>query len=172
MQRLIGSRRAIAEAKPNTRFIFAMNQKNVAIVSIAIACGGFLLLHSAGPVSAATAQPATMQTSAQRSETFGTLTSAQLAAMLQKKDFFFVNVHVPYAGEIKNTDAFIAYDKIADNLAKLPADKDAKIVLYCRSGHMSSLAARELTRLGYSQVSHLGGGMVDWKKNGYEIIQK
>lgn len=109
---------------------------------------------------------------AQGSEAFGTLTSAQLAAMLQKKDFFFVNVHVPYAGEIKNTDAFIAYDKIADNVDKLPADKSAKIVLYCQSGRMSDTAARELARLGYSQVSHLTGGMIDWKKSGYEIIQR
>ncbi len=103
---------------------------------------------------------------------FTTLTSSQLAAMLEKKDFFFVNVHTSYEGEIKNTDTFIVFDKIADNLDKLPKDKDAKIVLYCRSGRMSEIAARELTRLGFSQVSHLVGGMIDWKKSGYEIIEK
>jgi rhodanese-related sulfurtransferase len=103
---------------------------------------------------------------------FTTLTSTQLAAMLQKKDFFFVNVHTPYEGEIKSTDAFIVFDKIAANLDKLPADKNAKIVLYCRSGRMSEIAARELASLGYTQVSHLSGGMIDWKKNGYEIVEK
>lgn len=103
---------------------------------------------------------------------FTTLTSFQLAAMLEKKDFFFVNVHTPYEGEIKNTDAFIVFDKIADNLDKLPKDKTAKIVLYCRSGHMSDIAARELTKLGFSQVSHLSGGMIDWKKSGYEVVEK
>jgi rhodanese-related sulfurtransferase len=101
-----------------------------------------------------------------------TVTSAQLAKMLRQKDFFFVNVHTPYEGEIKNTDAFIVFDKIADNLDKLPKDKTAKIVLYCRSGRMSEIAARELMLLGYSQVSHLSGGMNDWKKSGYEIIEK
>ena len=35
---------------------------------------------------------------------------------------------------------------------------------------MSAIAARELSRIGYTQVSHLSGGMIDWKKNGYEII--
>ena len=103
---------------------------------------------------------------------FETLTSFQLAAMLAKKDFFFVNVHTPYEGEIKNTDAFIVFDKIADNLDKLPKDKTAKIVLYCRSGRMSEIAARELAQLGFSQVSHLSGGMIDWKKSGYEIVEK
>ena len=103
---------------------------------------------------------------------FATLTSSQLAAMLEKKDFFFVNVHTPYEGEIKNTDAFIAFDKVADNLDKLPKDKTARIVLYCRSGRMSEIAAQELVQLGFSQVSHLSGGMIDWKKSGYEVIQK
>uniref|UniRef100_UPI0037045629 rhodanese-like domain-containing protein n=1 Tax=Mesorhizobium atlanticum TaxID=2233532 RepID=UPI0037045629 len=103
---------------------------------------------------------------------FTTLTSVQLAAMLEKKDFFFVNVHTPYEGEIKDTDAFIVFDKIADNLDKLPKDRSAKIVLYCRSGRMSEIAARKLTQLGFSQVSHLSGGMIDWKQSGYEIIEK
>ena len=103
---------------------------------------------------------------------FTTLTSFQLAEMLKKKDFFFVNVHTPYEGEIRNTDAFIVFDKIADNLDKLPKDRSAKIVLYCRSGRMSEIAARELTQLGFSQVSHLSGGMIDWKKSGYDILEK
>ena len=103
---------------------------------------------------------------------FTTLTSFQLAAMLETKDFFFVNVHTPYEGEIKNTDAFVVFDTIADNLDKLPQDKTAKIVLYCRSGRMSEIAARQLTQLGFSQVSHLSGGMIDWKKSGYVIVEK
>src|SRR3989344_3076032 len=100
---------------------------------------------------------------------FTTLTSVQLVEMLKQKDFFFVNVHIPYEGDIKNTDAFISYDKIANNLDKLPKDKTAKIVLYCRSGRMSEIAAQELVRLGYTQVSHLSGGMIDWKNNGMQL---
>jgi rhodanese-related sulfurtransferase len=100
------------------------------------------------------------------------LTGLQLAAMLAQKSFFLVNVHIPYEGEIKDTDAFIAYDSIADNLDKLPQDKNAKIVVYCRSGRMSAIAARELVRLGFTQVSDLAGGMIDWKKSGYKIIAK
>ena len=53
-----------------------------------------------------------------------------------------------------------------------PKDKSAPIVLYCRSGRMSEIAARELARLGYKHVSHLSGGMNDWKSSGYELIQK
>ena len=103
---------------------------------------------------------------------FTTITSAQLDTMLQNKDFLFVNVHIPYEGEIKGTDALIVFDKIAENLDKLPQDRSAKIVLYCRSGRMSEIAALELVRLGYTDVSHLRGGMIDWKANGYDIINR
>ena len=106
------------------------------------------------------------------SNSFTTITSAQLSTMLKQKDFFFANVHIPYEGEIKDSDAFIPYDKITDNLDKLPKDKTAKIVLYCQSGRMSEIAEKELVSLGYTQVSHLSGGMIDWKNNAYEIIER
>ena len=150
-----------------------MQTITIIIFVLVIIFGGFLLLRKSPQE---TAEPRTqsevIQTPAQEAANFTTLTSAQLVAMLKQKDFFFANVHIPYEGEIKNTDAFIPYDKIADNLDKLPKDKNAKIVLYCRSGRMSEIAAQELSQLGYTQVSHLSGGMIDWKKNGYEIIEK
>lgn len=118
-------------------------------------------------------RPAILQAQEQASEQgFAILKSAELAVMLQEKDFVFVNVHVPYEGEIANTDVFIPYDRIADNLDKLPKDKGAKIVLYCRSGRMSESAARALVQLGYTRVSHLAGGMNDWKRSRNQIIGK
>ena len=69
-------------------------------------------------------------------------------------------------------DKIIVYDSMADNLDKLPQDKNTKIVVYCLSGGMSAIAARELVRLGFTQVSDLAGGMIDWEKSGYKIIAK
>ena len=103
---------------------------------------------------------------------FSTITSDQLAARLARKDFFFVNVHIPYEGEIEQTDAYIAFDKIAENLDRLPQDRNAEIVLYCRSGRMSEIAANDLAGRGFTQVSHLAGGMIDWQRSGHQILQR
>ncbi len=112
------------------------------------------------------------QTQSTQTLSFQNITSSELAAMLDQKDFFFVNVHIPYEGELKKTDAFIPYNKIDKNLSRLPKDKNAKIVLYCRSGRMSEIAAQKLTNLGYTNVYNHTGGMIDWEAKGYAVIKK
>lgn len=122
-----------------------------------LAVAALAVMGSSGPLIVTTSHAAERATAA-----FQTISSAQLATMLEHKDFAFINVHVPYEGEIASTDAFIAFDHVADNLDLLPADQSAPIVLYCRSGRMSEIAANELVKLGYTNVSHLDGGMNAW----------
>ena len=92
----------------------------------------------------------------------------ELQTMLANKDFSFVNVHIPFEGNIANTDLSIPFDQIAQNLDKLP-DKNARIVLYCRSGRMSAIAAETLVGLGYTNVWNLSGGMSAWEQAGLKI---
>ena len=100
------------------------------------------------------------------------VTVADLQTMLAKKDFTFVNVHIPFEGNIAKTDQSIPYDQIGQNLEKLPADKNAQIVLYCRSGRMSTIAAKTLVGLGYTNIWNLSGGMVAWEQAGLPIDHK
>ncbi len=100
------------------------------------------------------------------------VTPQELSAILKAKDFYLVNVHIPYAGVISGTDAFIPYDQTASLIAKYPKDKNAALVVYCRSGHMSAIAAKELVRLGYTNVLDLEGGMIAWEQAGLPLLGK
>ncbi len=97
------------------------------------------------------------------------ISSKDLNAMMKNKDFVLVNVHTPFTGNIPATDLSIPYDQIGQSLSQLPADKNAKIVLYCRSGRMSQMAAEQLISLGYTNIWNLDGGMAGWELAGYEI---
>ncbi|GBD93239.1 molybdopterin biosynthesis protein MoeB [bacterium BMS3Abin05] len=103
---------------------------------------------------------------------FQALSAAQLKTQLKKKDFLLVNVHIPYAGELPETDFFVPFNQIKQNIDKFPKDKNAKIVVYCRGGHMSIIAAGTLAKLGYKNVYYLSGGMRAWTKAGNKLIMR
>jgi len=97
------------------------------------------------------------------------ISADELNTWLMNKNFTFINVHIPFEGNIAKTDLSIPYDQISQTLDKLPPDKSAKIVLYCRSGRMSTIAAETLVGLGYTNVWNLAGGMQAWEKAGLII---
>ena len=92
---------------------------------------------------------------------------SDLQQMLEKKDFTFVNVHIPFEGDIPNTNLSIAYNEIDQYLDELPAEKDAKIVLYCRSDRMSGIASETLVGLGYTDLLTLTAAWSPGKKPDY-----
>ncbi len=95
----------------------------------------------------------------------------ELATMLEDKDFVFINTHIPYEGEIEQTDLFLPYDEAAALVDQLPSDKTAKIVVYCRSDRMSRIAADEWAAAGYTNLFNLEGGFVAWEEAGYPLLQ-
>jgi rhodanese-related sulfurtransferase len=100
------------------------------------------------------------------------VTADQLAAMLTHKDFTLVNVKTPYIGEIDGTDLYIPYDHLAANASALPGNKGARILVYCRSGAESAIAAQTLLDLRYTNVWNLDGGMNAWQASGRTLVQK
>ena len=101
--------------------------------------------------------------------TYQNITSEDLKQIMQSKDFTLIDVHIPQQFHIVGTDKFIPYNTIDQRLTDLPSDKNAKIILYCRSGSMSKIAAQTLADLGYNNVYDLQGGLNAWKEAGYSI---
>jgi rhodanese-related sulfurtransferase len=114
-------------------------------------------------------QARTPATPAEDGSGYRDLTVDQLAQMMESEAFTLVNVHVPYAGDLPGTDLSVPFNEIGDNLDQLPA-RDAPIVLYCRSGSMSTTAAEVLVSLGYTNVMELDGGMQAWTAAGYQLV--
>ena len=61
----------------------------------------------------------------------------------------------------------IPHDQVASRLAEIPKDKD--VVLYCRSGRRSGLAAETLEANGYKDLQLLQGDMPGWEKAGLPV---
>ena len=84
-----------------------------------------------------------------------------------EKDYILLDVrtqeeydekHIPGAVLIPNTE-------IAELAETVMPDKDQLILVYCRSGRRSKLAAEALAELGYTNIREFGG-IVDWP---YEV---
>ena len=88
-------------------------------------------------------------------------------AALEQPDAVVINVHVPYDGEIKDTDLFMPFNDI--DAAALPSDRATPLAVYCRSDTMSAEAVLTLTRLGYTNTVELDGGMNAWRASGRTV---
>ena len=69
-------------------------------------------------------------------------------------------------GHIADAILIPEYEITARAEKELP-DKDALILVYCRSGRRSKIASEELVKLGYTNVQEFGG-IIDWP---YEIVK-
>ena len=66
--------------------------------------------------------------------------------------------HIPGATQI-------SHEEIIEKAEEVLTDKDQLILVYCRSGRRSKLAAEALVELGYTNIKEFGG-IIDWP---YEV---
>ena len=96
----------------------------------------------------------------------------QFAKMMDQKDFILINVHIPYYGEIAQTDLLVPFNAIEQQKNDLPKDKNARIVVYCMMGPMGDIAAEKLASMGYARVSNFQGGMMAWTQSGRHLQRR
>lgn len=96
-----------------------------------------------------------------------TIDASSLKQLLNQQAVILVDVREPseHAGE-KISGSVLAPLSNFDP-ANFPIDSTKPTVLYCQSGNRSTQAARKLFASGVGEVSHLEGGLNQWKQRGY-----
>jgi rhodanese-related sulfurtransferase len=106
------------------------------------------------------------------------LTVQQLRAGLTKahsmpqKGFILIDVRSAEehaTGFIPGTDLNIDFREIQARHRDIGAQPDDHLVVYCQSGHRSSIAAETLADLGYRHVYNVTGSMNAWLAAGFPI---
>ena len=70
-------------------------------------------------------------------------------------------------GHIENA-VLVPNESIVSEMPEAPPDKEATLLVYCRSGRRSKDAAQKLLALGYQSVYDFGG-VIDWP---YELVKE
>src|SRR5690606_13122864 len=105
-------------------------------------------------------------------EGFYSVKADKLNEMLIENPPFIVDVRS--TGEW-NKDGYIEgsinlpFNDVFANMDQLPAEKDAKIVVLCASGHRGGIIMMALRMMGYTDVSNLAGGLNAWKAAGLPV---
>ena len=104
---------------------------------------------------------------------YGTINAETLnTEMIENSDLYVIDVREPSeleeVGHIPGA-VNIPVKTLADNPALLPADLDAPIAVYCKSGTRSTFGWTVLNALGYTNVTNLTGGFMAWADAGYEV---
>jgi phage shock protein E len=131
-------------------------------MKIAIILG--LLLASATAFAGGRAEPVPAVAQAPAKEDFASrrLSSEDLAGLLGQPNLYLIDVRTAEeyrAGAIPSA-LNIPYDVIQDNLPT--QDRQARIVVYCRSGNRSGVAKARLEELGFQNVSDFGA-VANWR---------
>jgi rhodanese-related sulfurtransferase len=97
---------------------------------------------------------------------FYTVKADKVTEFIVEKKPFIVDVRQPAdwdkEGYIEGA-TLIPFPEFLQSLDKLPADKNASILVYCASGHRGGMVMMALRMLGYTDVINLNGGLNAWK---------
>jgi rhodanese-related sulfurtransferase len=61
---------------------------------------------------------------------------------------------------------------IERDIEQVIPDRDAEIIVYCGGGYRSALAADNLQKMGYANVTSMDGGFRGWCEAGFAVIKE
>lgn len=91
--------------------------------------------------------------------TYKKISAQDAKSIIDSEDVIILDVRTPEeynSGHIENA-VLLPVTEITDKAEEVLPDKDAKILVYCRSGNRSATAAKDLINMGYTNVFDFGG---------------
>ncbi|PHV69634.1 hypothetical protein CS063_14835 [Sporanaerobium hydrogeniformans] len=99
-----------------------------------------------------------------QSEELQVLTAQEAKAIIDDEEYDVIldvrTIEEYNEGHIEHAILLPDYE-IESKIEEVISDKDARILIYCRSGRRSNNAANKLVDLGYTHVYDFGG-IIDW----------
>ena len=99
-------------------------------------------------------------------------TVAEVKAKLDRGErFHFIDVREDneFATDHASVAVHLGRGILERDIATVIPDKHTEIVLYCGGGFRSALAADNLRKMSYTNVSSMDGGIRAWRETGYPI---
>lgn len=97
------------------------------------------------------------------------ITASEAKALIDSQTVIVLDVRTQEeydSGHIKDAVLLDSGD-VSVKAATVIPDKDATILVYCRSGNRSATASKQLIEMGYTKVMDFGG-IIDWP---YEVVK-
>ncbi len=131
-----------------------------------------MILHTETPVTSGEEAPLSSVPAPEPvTETaYISLTAPEAHERLQQEPWQILDVREDseyQSGHLQNS-LHIPMDQLSER-ATQELDKTAPVLVYCRSGNRSAVAAEILINLGFDQVINLDGGIVAWQSGGYAV---
>jgi len=117
-------------------------------------------------------QVVVMQLQGSASTRYTELTAAEARSLIDRTSPLILDVRTPrefHGGHLK-TARLIPVQQLESRLNELNEFKEREILLYCRSGNRSTVAAEILMRQGFSQLYNLRSGIREWQSRGFPMV--
>lgn len=135
--------------------------KNLILLA-AVICFGVAVLKLVGSRMRSTSQGSS---AAGSREPWRTVPAQEAAPLLEAEGTIVLDVRTQeeYDGGHIPGAVCLPVETLTDgDLSVLLPDKQAPVVVYCRTGHRSAQAAQVLSELGYANITDLAGGILAW----------
>lgn len=129
----------------------------------AVICFGAAVLKFAG--NRFRSAPREEQPPSRSREPWRTVPAGEAAPLLEAENVIVLDVRTQEeydGGHLPGAVCLPAETLTDGDLSVLLPDKQAPLVVYCRTGHRSAEAAQVLAELGYTDITDLAGGILAW----------